>query len=73
MILLTDGEILKIAHDTYTRDIVSTGKDIAKAQLKKVVEWGLKVCVATSHEGYVNSLNQGLCRDCWQALLEEVK
>ena len=46
---------------------------VAKAQLKKVVEWGNEVCVGReNHPGYDNVLRRA-CSHCWQALLEEVK
>ena len=50
---------------------------IAKAQLKKVVEWGDEPCyIHLVKDGAVNTtegIKRRECSKCWQALLEEVK
>ncbi len=45
---------------------------VAKAQLKKVVEWGNDFCMDNSHYGKREHNRKGLCLMCWQALLEEI-
>ena len=50
---------------------------VAKAQLKKVYEWGMDICILHGNvdkrvqEGRV--LHKGQCYECWQDLLEEIK
>ncbi len=73
MILLEDEEILLASQDTYTRDTVATGGDVARAQLKKVVGWIFGECENDEHEhGYsgVEFLRYE-CRDCVEALKKE--
>ncbi len=42
----------------------------AKAQLKKVVEWGEEDCTDRSHSG---TMPRRSCGFCWQSLLEEIR
>lgn len=71
MIRLTDKEaeiIFETSHrDNGRKEIF---REIAKAQLKKVVEWGDESCEE-------HAVNQGTrkrdCPFCWQVLLEETK
>jgi len=72
--LLTDEEIEKLT-DSYADDLKEPGEiagycdglgDGAKAQLKKIYEWGNGPCphkIGLAHKR---------CGLCWQALLEEV-
>ena len=46
--------------------------DGAKAQLKKVVEWGDEKCPHSNEPEWENWLRRE-CTECWQVLLEEVK
>lgn len=43
----------------------------AKAQLKRVVEWGNERCAI--HSTTQKYFKRRLCEDCWQALLEETR
>ena len=42
---------------------------IARAQLKKFIEWGDETCTDRSHSG---TMKKRECGFCWQALLREV-
>lgn len=72
MIKLTDEEKLKsfchYGNQTYSM-MSSVVDDVAKVQLKKVVEWGNERCIEHDLEGY----DRRECSQCWQSLLEEVK
>ena len=74
MILLSDEEIKKLIHEKWkTRDTL-TFEELAKAQLKKVVEWGDEDCPHLSKPAeYFDGQHKRECRDCWQALKKEVK
>ena len=54
-----------------------TGRDaqIAKAQLKKVAEWGNEKCPHIVDLGEVGTMGlpNRACVKCWQALLKEVE
>ena len=76
MILLTDEEMgdLLCLEKEYTYpcsngSFTSTVdcRAIAKAQRKKVVEWGGEDCVEHRSEGYLRRE----CSQCWQTLLRE--
>ena len=43
-------------------------RQVAKATLKKVVEWGEEEC--TGHGNYQYSLKRRQCAVCWQALCQ---
>ena len=43
--------------------------DIAKAQLKKMAEWGDSICIDKRHSG---TMKKRECGFCWQSILEEV-
>ncbi len=82
MIGLTDDEITKAIDEVYYKgtgiyQVNVADKAIAKAQLKKVVEWGNERCPHTKDfDGIENIpalLYKRFCGVCWQALLEEVK
>lgn len=88
MIRLTDEEIDAIIDKAYkdNRGVMPQGyvdKDIgdnsAKAQLKKVAEWGNEPCEERSHWVLLDNMTQcpmplkRECPLCWQALLEEIK
>ncbi len=79
MILLTDEEIEEIISPM----LMVSPATIAKAQLKKVVEWGDEDCPEHAVEAR-ESLRRGLelcglspiyprreCQTCWQALKKE--
>jgi len=44
---------------------------IAKAQLKKFIEWGDEIC--ETHYGSYLYIARRQCEDCWQSLLEEIR
>lgn len=69
MILLNDEEIWdKIGETstTYEEDL----QTIAKAQLKKVAEWGFGAC---PHNPENLQARRAYCPVCWQELLKEVE
>ena len=73
--LLTDEEIQVIfdrAKRTPTApvDCYICRKNLAKAQLKKVVEWGNEDCPHNTPSGRVKFARE--CHLCWQTLLKEV-
>jgi len=68
MIQLTDEEIQGVL-DAQDSDHYCDCVDIAKAQLKKVVEWGDRDC---PHIANVLG-KKHYCFYCWQALSEEVQ
>ena len=65
--------------DTYQEKIsyVAGWDDAAKAQLKKVVEWGTEYCVWHPQQSPNGSLYANLhrrqCDVCWQDLLKEIE
>jgi len=81
MILLTDEEIPGIEFkchyitgfekDSAVR-LRKWGDDIAKAQLKKVVEWLYMPCTEHPVSEAISPMRKN-CPKCWQALLEETK
>lgn len=81
MIRLTDEEIQVALEDELDENLfkekgfATNSKElfIAKAQLKKVVEWGDMPCVEHEHGALQGYYMRRLCKECWQALLEEVK
>ena len=67
--LLTDEEICKLEEDC----VVCYGHDehdVAKAQAKRIAEWGNETCTDRSHSG---TMRKRECGFCWQTLLEETK
>ena len=46
---------------------------VAKAQLKKVVEWGNEVCVDDAHHPRFQCMLRHCCLTCWQSLLKEIE
>ena len=76
MILLTDEAIHKhYLHikDSFIPRYLDTGRETARAQIKKVYEWGNEDC---PHAGYVLDnplLHKHDCYECWRALLKEVE
>ena len=84
MIQLTDEEIKRVMETMSSQgimlnpeDYLEEGKAVAKAQLKKVVEWGDEPCyIHLVKDGAVDTtegIKRRECPKCWQALLEEVK
>ena len=79
--LLTDEEIRVVRHSaTYPaptkKDIYAVRVDwdefsesLAKAQLKKVSEWGDEDCLDELHRGG----KRCNCPGCWQSLLDEAR
>ncbi len=61
---ITDGHEMFIAIQEQRAQ-----KAIAKAQLKKVVEWGNEPCDVKEH--YELNAKKRQCEACWQSLLEE--
>ena len=81
-ILLTDEQIdkaMKYAID-WAQDYTMRGgkadsipeRQVAKAQLKKVVEWGDEVCSDETHHPHYDCMYKRCCSSCWQALLKEI-
>ena len=76
MILLTDYEALKTSYKYPSRADMNgkhcplSYKRVAKAQLKKVVEWMNELCIEHS-EGQLHPHRR--CGKCLKALLDEVK
>ena len=76
MIRLTDKEISRIEGqvladikpDEHIQSRVM--REVAKVQLRKVVEWGSEDCL---HLPGPYSMRKRACDECWQSLLEEVK
>ena len=65
----------KMSDKLAKKKLFSMEKDIARAQLKKVVEWGDLFCVNREHYGiskYVDK-RQRECRQCWQAPKKEAQ
>ena len=54
-----------------TSEALSERRKVAKAQLKKVVEWGIERCQEHYRGGGVFSRRE--CPKCWKDLLDEVK
>ncbi len=80
MILLTDEEIAKLSPEDeggYTSGMYyyyNDGiRDGAKAQLKRVDEWGSEWCphVVNLGETGTMTLPKRACKECWQALKKE--
>ena len=71
-ILLTDEEI-KRAYGVVGE--YGTMERVAKAQLKKVVEWGISECPhdSVAEGGYFRPIQRGECPTCWQALQKEIE
>ena len=69
MIRLTDEEIDKL----WLEDSRDWGKNAAKAQLKKVVEWLASRVSQNWDEGSQQPFGYTIGGKDWQALLEEVK
>ncbi len=71
-ILLTPEEILEAYHGR-----VSDIREVAKAQLKKVVEWLHEECFDHPYESELPSEEYNRkryrCFECWQALLKEIE
>ncbi len=72
MIRLTDEEILELDEMCFECG-QHDDSEVAKAQLKKVVEWGDEPCIEHEHGKRVDAVPRKHCSECWQALLEEVK
>ena len=76
MIRLTDEEITELwkqLNKQYPKlDRITSIREGAKAQLKKVVEWGNEDCACLREEGS-HIPHRHFCPRCWQALVEEVK
>ena len=83
MIRLTDEEIGEVMglpypleedleHENYAVVDIQDLHPLAKAQLKKVVEWGDDLCLEHANKQVINVYKRE-CPQCWQALLEEVK
>ena len=73
---LTDEEILLARYGTLP-DVVSAveilnDRPVARAQLKKVVEWLYMPCREHPVSDVISLMRRD-CEKCWQALLEEVK
>ena len=73
--LLSDKEIQrawvdKALSDNFEEDITKHAELVAKAQLKKVVEWGNEPCKDRTHNG---EMPRRWCWSCWQALLKETE
>ncbi len=64
--VMADKGLSQIAKECITRDSI-----IAKAQLKKVVEWGSEPCY--EHLSVMGGLpvRRARCEICWQKLLKE--
>jgi len=79
MIRLTDKEILEIlgVHgytiEEATDILNNAGRGIAKAQLKKMVEWADSYCTHRQGKGGIQNMPKRYCEECWQALLEETR
>ena len=74
--LLTDEEITKaFNHGVRHGDGTYPPEAIAKAQLKKVVEWGEEECFEHPYKSNIKSeeynRKRHRCFECWQSLLEE--
>ena len=54
-----------------TSEALFERRKVAKAQLKKVGEWGNRWC--TDHHNIPPHLKRKECPTCWQALLEETE
>ena len=65
MMLLTDEEQMRAYDFDWCEGNIGA---VAKAQLKKVVEWGDEEC--SKHGG---GRFKRECRLCWQALLKEIE
>ena len=70
-ILLTGEELAKFMLPDYPKTLKDMKRAIARAQLKKVVEWGNETC---PHDlfGEGTQCFKHACDDCWQALKKEV-
>ena len=77
MIRLTDEEITELwkqLNKQYPKlDRITSIREGAKAQLKKMVEWGEGNCLDHPFRGGIVQLQRKECTLCWQALLEETK
>ena len=74
MIRLSPEEIDKLwtSYDRKTYEVDAILRNVAKAQLKKVYEWGNEPCPHT-HDILLDISFKRQCDECWQALLEEIK
>jgi len=70
LIILPDG-VDSISH--YYLEGIERDRAIARAQVKKVYEWGLEMCSDMSHHKHMTLLQKRLCSDCWLSLLEETE
>ena len=73
--LLREEEIsLALRNQGYTDEVYPELEVVAKAQLKKVVEWGDGHCSLLEHGDNAKwPIPRKHCLECWQVLLEEVK
>ena len=76
MILLLTDEEMEGLDFSYTGSFKSSREVdrwvkhiVAKAQLKKVVEWGKEIC--PDHNDGTDNQQRRKCWRCWQALLKE--
>ena len=77
MILLKEEQIEAITakalkeHPHWEVDAWGLFAEVAKEQLKRIVEWGDEECPDYSND--IISIKRRECSACWQALSEEVK
>ena len=69
MILLTNKEIESIPTTNQGGNVDDL--NIAKAQLKKVMEWGEEMCLDPQHTHKLDYKQRHNCYRCWQDLLKE--
>jgi len=76
MILLTDEEI-QCQEGRCMLPSTEYDRQIAKAQLRNVVEWGNEDCphnpAIPNSRVFRHALKKRQCEECWQALLKEIE
>ena len=82
--LLTDEEINDIDNelvgipewineaDEY-KSFLFSHRYFAKAQLKKLEEWGEEICLDLGHTHKLDYLPRHSCSECWQSLIGEIE
>ena len=71
-----DYDLVYLSNNLYYEDMYAL-RAVAKAQLKKDMEWGNEYCVyhpqLLPNGSLYSSLHRRQCDECWQSLSEEVK
>lgn len=71
MILLTDSELLD-AFERVTGENSRAGlPGIAKAQIKKLYDWGNEICSNSHHNNLRDEYLRRHCKKCWEELNQE--